>query len=85
MRAWRQIAVESCYPVKLQRNLSIMEFSLRVLTALKAKSEPDPADVVALREYLGTTGISSTEELACAVIQKALWEREALRAARRSE
>ena len=52
-----------------------MKLSLRVLAAVNSKQTPDPADVETLRLYLGRSGPSNPDELACDVIQKALFER----------
>ncbi len=57
-----------------------MRVSLRVLAAVNVKRTPDPADVDALRQYLGRPGPASLDELACDVIQKALFDREKARA-----
>ena len=61
-----------------------MLVSLRVLTALHESIEPEPSDVEALRRYVALKRSTSIEELTCDVIQKALWERHALREARRA-
>lgn len=59
-----------------------MKVSLRVLSAVSEKKQPDPADVEALREYLNSdVPPSGIDELACEVIQKALDRRAKVRAA----
>ncbi|GEM_PF-3531010 len=62
-----------------------MKVSLRVLTALNEMYAPDPDDVEALRAYLGVEGSRELDDLACEVIQKALWARSRVRAAMRGE
>ena len=51
-----------------------MKVSLRVLAALNEKRPPDAEDVQTLRNYIGD-GPPDLDELACAVIQKALGAR----------
>jgi len=58
-----------------------MKVSLRVLAALSDRIEPDPADIDALRYFLGSSAPpADLDELACAVIQKALVRRARVRA-----
>ena len=61
-----------------------MNVSMRALAAMNAKEPPHPADLEALRGYLGRPGPSNPDELACDVIQKALFERAKARAAQTS-
>jgi hypothetical protein len=62
-------------------NLQIMTVSLRVLTAINTSRPPDPGDVDLLRGYVGLAAPDSLDELACAVIQKALERRAKMRSA----
>jgi len=58
-----------------------MKVSLRVLAALSDRAEPDGADIDALRYYLGSEAPpADLDQLACAVIQKALERRARIRA-----
>jgi len=57
-----------------------MNLSLCVLAAVNAKVSPSPADLETLRDYLGRPGPANPDELACDVIQKALFERAKARA-----
>jgi hypothetical protein len=65
----------------MQQSLNIMKVSLRVLTAVNEKRLPETADVDALRDYLGRPGSPNLDELACDVIQKALFYRAKMRSA----
>ena len=56
----------------MRQTITIMKVSLRVLTALSKKRQPDSADVETLRRYLGSRGPFDLDELCCDVIQKAL-------------
>ncbi len=60
--------------------MEVMKVSLRVLAAVNEKRTPDQADVDTLREYLGRPGPANPDELACDVIQKALFDRDKARA-----
>jgi hypothetical protein len=53
-----------------------MKVSLRVLASLNDRLEPDRADIDMLRYYLGSDAPpADLDELACAVVQKALEQR----------
>ena len=58
-----------------------MKVSLRVLAAVSDRLEPERADIDMLRYYLGSEAPpADLDELACAVIQKALERRARVRA-----
>ena len=61
--------------------IDAIKTATRVLAALTAKQEPDPADIQALLDYDQPTNGRDFDELACDVIQKALRHRAAMRAA----
>ncbi len=68
----------------MQQSFVALETALRVLTSINEKRLPDPADVVALRSYVGPEpeGIG-LDEFACMVIQKAINNRAEARTAAR--
>ena len=68
-------------PRSVKTALNIMKVSLRVMTALSKKQQPDSVDVETLRRYLGTRGPSDLDELAREVMQKALIARAKARGA----
>ena len=72
---------ESYDKEEMRAGLDAIKMATRVLAALSAKQEPDPADIQALREYDDSTNGQDLEELACDVIQMALRHRAAMRAA----
>ena len=61
--------------ITMQQSLNVMKVSLRVLAAVNAKETPSQTDLETLREYLGRPGSANPDELACEVIQKALFDR----------
>ena len=65
----------------MKENLQIMKVSLRVLAAITDRIVPQAADVDMLRYYLGSEAPpANLDELACAVINKALERRARIRA-----
>ena len=68
----------------MEDSLAATQIALRVLAAITENRLPDPADVVALRRYVGVQpeGID-LDELACTVIQQAMNRRDEGRAAGR--
>jgi hypothetical protein len=70
----------------MQENFDAMTTALRILTAITEDRDPDPSNVVALRDFCGSQaqGID-IDELACEVIQNALKQRSKARAKRGSE
>lgn len=65
----------------MQESLNIMTVCMRVLAACNEKVAPDPQDVETLRNYLGQSPPADVDELACAVIGKAVGHRAQARAA----
>jgi hypothetical protein len=65
----------------MRAGIDAIKTATRVLAALNAKQQPDPADIQALREYDERMHGLDFDELACDVIQKALRHRAAMRAA----
>jgi hypothetical protein len=64
----------------MQKSLDVMRLALRVLTALNHNDQPRFADIRKLHELAGPEGANlGDDELACAVIQKALEYRAAAR------
>jgi hypothetical protein len=65
----------------MQESLDAMITALRVLTAITANRQPEPADVDALLHYAGPLpdGIG-LDEFACNVIQRAIGRRAEVRA-----
>jgi len=59
----------------MQESLNIMQLCMRVLAACNAKAAPDPQDIEVLRKYLGGSPPDDADELACAVISKAVGRR----------
>ena len=59
----------------MQESLNIMKVCVRVLAACNDKLAPDPQDVDMLRKYLGDSPPADVDELACAVISKAVGRR----------
>lgn len=53
-------------------HLAAMQIAVRVLTAIGARTAPDPADVHFLRTYAPKLTGLATDELACEVIQQVL-------------
>lgn len=53
----------------------VLEIGLRVLTAINANTNPDPADVAILRLCAPQFADLPADELACAVVAGALRER----------
>ena len=70
----------------MQESFEAMTTALRILTAIMEDRDPDPSDVVALRDFAGpqAQGID-IDELACEVIQNALKYRSKVRAKRVSD
>lgn len=62
--------------------IEAMKTALRMLTALTEKSQPDAADLQALRAFQHQSRDLPADELACEVIQEALRERAEVRAAK---
>jgi hypothetical protein len=58
----------------VQNSLEQMKVALRVLTAIRERVHPDPADVEILRKSIGNPELAQKppDELACDVIQMAL-------------
>jgi hypothetical protein len=68
----------------MQTSLAEMKLALRVLTALTEKHHPNAADVEELRKYAPAFD-GDVDTLACAVIQKAVQRRAAIRESRALE
>ena len=65
----------------MQESLNIMKVCVRVLAAVNRKTAPDAHDVEMLRKYLGWPPPADVDELACAVIGKAVMHRAEARTA----
>jgi hypothetical protein len=65
----------------MQESLDAMKLSLRVLSALNEKRDPDPTDVEQLRALAPFVADLPPDELACEVISRALQHRAHVRAA----
>lgn len=63
----------------MHASLEVIQTATRVLSALTDRRSPDPADVIALREYDGRGNGRDLDELACDVIQKAIRRRAQVR------
>lgn len=59
----------------MQASLEAMQVAVRVLTALTERREPDAVDVRALRIFAEDAAAADADELACDVLQRALWSR----------
>lgn len=59
----------------MEQSLYALKTGLRVLSALTEKTEPDPADVEALRCLAPLLADRPLEDLACDVIQQAIVRR----------
>jgi len=58
----------------------MLKTTLRVLTSIKDKREPDPADLAALRRYAPDLAGAPLDEVVCEVIQQAVKRRASVRA-----
>ena len=59
----------------MEASKDAMQAAVRVLTALREKRTPDPADVVTLRQFDEAPDGRDLDMLACDVIQKAIKRR----------